>query len=60
LEKVTTSVTSSNEDVYRLFRQSVEDIAALRLWERTEARNGFIPRPAYLGLWPCSDATASS
>jgi glycogen debranching enzyme len=42
-KKVTTSVTSSNEDVYRLFRQSVEDMAALRLWERTEARNGFIP-----------------
>ena len=29
--KVTTSVTSSNEDVYRLFRQSVEDMAALRV-----------------------------
>jgi glycogen debranching enzyme len=41
--KVTTSVTSSNEDVYRLFRQSVEDMAALRLPHISEARNGFIP-----------------
>jgi glycogen debranching enzyme len=41
--KVTTSVTSSNEDVYRLFRQSVEDMAALRLPRKGEARNGFIP-----------------
>jgi glycogen debranching enzyme len=30
-KNVTTSVTSSNEDVYRLFKQSVEDMAALRL-----------------------------
>jgi glycogen debranching enzyme len=30
-EQVTTQVTTSNEDVYRLYRQSVEDMAALRL-----------------------------
>jgi glycogen debranching enzyme len=30
-KNVTTSITTSNEDVYRLFRQSVEDMAALRL-----------------------------
>ena len=30
-KQVTTSVTTSNEDVYRLYRQSVEDMAALRL-----------------------------
>jgi glycogen debranching enzyme len=30
-KNVTTSVTSSNEDIYRLFKQSVEDMAALRL-----------------------------
>lgn len=41
--KVTTSVTSSNEDVYRLFKQSVEDMAALRLPQTGEARNKFIP-----------------
>jgi glycogen debranching enzyme len=41
--KVTTSVTSSNEDVYRLFRQSVEDMAALRLPHIGLAWNEFIP-----------------
>jgi glycogen debranching enzyme len=40
--RVTTSVTSSNEDVYRLFRQSVEDMAALRLPPR-EMEAQFIP-----------------
>jgi glycogen debranching enzyme len=30
---LTSSLTSSNEDLYRLFRQSVEDMAALRLPE---------------------------
>src|SRR4029077_10227548 len=42
-KKVTTSVTCSNEDVYRLFRQSVEDMAALRLPEVGEPSDGFIP-----------------
>jgi glycogen debranching enzyme len=41
-KKLTTSVTSSNEDVYRLFRQSVEDMAALRLPE-TGNQNEYIP-----------------
>jgi glycogen debranching enzyme len=41
-KKVTTSVTSSNEDIYRLFRQSVEDMAALRL-PPGEMQNEFIP-----------------
>lgn len=40
--KVTTSVTSSNEDVYRLFRQSVEDMAALRMPPH-EVEAEFIP-----------------
>jgi glycogen debranching enzyme len=39
---VTTSVTSSNEDVYRLFKQSVEDMAALRL-HPGKVHNEFIP-----------------
>lgn len=38
----TTSVTSSNEEVYRLFTQSVEDMAALRL-PPGEMQNEFIP-----------------
>jgi glycogen debranching enzyme len=42
-KKVTTSVTCSNEDLYRLFRQSVEDMAALRLPHICEMRNEFIP-----------------
>jgi len=42
-KKVTTSVTTSNEDVYRLFRQSVDDMAALRLPYAGGARNEFIP-----------------
>jgi glycogen debranching enzyme len=42
-KKLTTSITTSNEDVYRLFKQSVEDMAALRLPPVVEARNEFIP-----------------
>jgi glycogen debranching enzyme len=41
--KITTSVTTSNEDVYRLFRQSAEDMAALRLPRICLAPNEFIP-----------------
>jgi len=41
-KKVTTSITSSNEDVYRLFKQSVEDMAALRL-PQDGTPNEFIP-----------------
>ena len=41
-KRVTTSVTSSNEDVYRLFRQSVEDMAALRL-HPGEMQTEFMP-----------------
>ena len=36
-------VTTSNEDVYRLFRQSVEDMAALRLPQTGEAQNEIVP-----------------
>jgi glycogen debranching enzyme len=42
-KQITTSLTSSNEDVYRLFKQSVEDLAALRLPHTGEARDEFIP-----------------
>src|SRR5262249_37954073 len=41
-KSVTTSITSSNEDIYRLVRQSVEDMAALRL-PPGETQNEFIP-----------------
>jgi glycogen debranching enzyme len=52
--RVTTSVTTSNEDVYRLFRQSVEDMAALRLSHVCETRNEFIPAagvPWFVGVF---------
>jgi glycogen debranching enzyme len=41
-KNVTTTVTSSNEDVYRLFKQSVEDMAALRL-HHGAVKNEFLP-----------------
>jgi glycogen debranching enzyme len=41
-KSITTSITSSNEDVYRLFRQGVEDMAALRL-DLGEKQKEFIP-----------------
>ena len=41
--EVTTSLTSSNEDVYRLFRQSVDDMAALRLPRMSLEPDEFIP-----------------
>jgi len=42
-KKITTSVTTSNEDIYRLFRQSVEDMAALRLPQTGAAKSEFVP-----------------
>jgi len=41
-KEMTTSATSANEDVYRLFKQSVDDMAALRL-PREEVKHEFIP-----------------
>lgn len=41
-KEVTTSVTTANEDIYRLFKQSVEDMAALRM-PRWAAENEFVP-----------------
>jgi glycogen debranching enzyme len=38
-----TSLTSANEDVYRLFRQSVEDIGSLRLYEQDYAPDVWVP-----------------
>ncbi len=42
-KKATTSLTSSNEDIYRLFKQSLEDMAALRLPYGTNSPNEAIP-----------------
>jgi glycogen debranching enzyme len=42
-KKLTTSLTSANEDIYRVFRQSLEDMAALRLHEFSESANELIP-----------------
>jgi len=39
----TTSLTSANEDIYRAFKQSVEDMAALRLPESGGSLNEFLP-----------------
>lgn len=41
-KRITTSLTTSNEEVYRLFTQSVEDMAALRLFP-PYMENEFIP-----------------
>jgi glycogen debranching enzyme len=38
-----TSLTSANEDVYRLYRQSVEDIGSLRLYEQDYAPDIWVP-----------------
>lgn len=42
-KSITTSITTSNEDIYRLFRQSVEDMAALRLPEILGQTDTFVP-----------------
>jgi glycogen debranching enzyme len=41
--KATTSLTSANEDIYRVFKQSVEDMAALRLREFGNSSSEFVP-----------------
>jgi glycogen debranching enzyme len=38
-----TVFTSANEDLYRLFRQSVEDMGALRLYGQDSADSGWLP-----------------
>lgn len=38
-----TRLTSSNEDVYRLYRQSIEDMGALRLYDHDFAPDVWIP-----------------
>lgn len=40
---VATKVTSANEDVYRVYRQSVEDMGALRLYDHDSAPDVWLP-----------------
>ncbi len=42
-EATATRLTSSNEDVYRLYRQSIEDMGALRLYDHDFAPDVWIP-----------------
>src|SRR6185436_7495019 len=41
--EVATKLTSANEDVYRLYRQSVEDMGALRLYDHDIASDAWLP-----------------
>jgi glycogen debranching enzyme len=38
-----TAITSANEDVYRLYRQAVEDMGALRLYDHDFSPNVWVP-----------------
>lgn len=42
-QSVATRVTTANEDVYRLYRQSVEDMGALRLYDHDFAPDVWVP-----------------
>jgi glycogen debranching enzyme len=42
-KQATTSLTTANEDIYRLFKQSVEDLAALRLPLTGSTGREFVP-----------------
>lgn len=42
-KNLATSITTANEDVYRLFKQSVEDMAALRLPYQGGGENQYVP-----------------
>jgi glycogen debranching enzyme len=42
-KRVTTSITTANEDIYRLFKQSVEDMGALRLPLPRSTEREFVP-----------------
>jgi glycogen debranching enzyme len=41
--EIATKVTSANEDVYRLYRQSVEDMGALRLHDHDRGADTWVP-----------------
>jgi glycogen debranching enzyme len=42
-QQQTTAITSGNEDIYRLYRQSVEDMGALRLHDQDFAPDVWLP-----------------
>ncbi len=49
-----TAITTANEDVYRLYRQSVEDMGALRLYEHDFAPDVWLPAagvPWFVGVF---------
>jgi glycogen debranching enzyme len=57
-----TRLTSSNEDVYRAFTQSVEDMGALRMHEQDLAHNVWVPAagvPWYVALFGRDSLIAS-
>lgn len=57
-----TKLTSVNEDIYRLFRQSVEDVGALRLYDHEASPDIWIPAagvPWYVTLFGRDSLIAS-
>ena len=38
-----TKLTSANEEIYRLYRQSVEDLGALRLYDHDAGEDVWLP-----------------
>ena len=58
--KTVVKIETSNEEFYRLFRQALEDMAALRLPIRGTDHMVFIPAAGCRGSWRRSAATACS
>lgn len=57
-----TKLTSANEEIYRLYRQSVEDLGALRLHDRDRAPDVWVPAagvPWFVGLFGRDSLIAS-
>ncbi len=51
-------IEARNEEFYRFYHQSMEDMAALRLPIEGTDHLQFVPAGGCHGSWPCSDATA--
>jgi len=51
-QTLATSLISSNEDVYRAYRQSVEDMGALRMDDGDGLPHTWVPRPVSPGMPP--------
>ncbi|APR77614.1 Hypothetical protein A7982_02961 [Minicystis rosea] len=57
-----TKLTSANEEIYRLYRQSVEDLGALRLYDQDCASDAWVPAagvPWFVGLFGRDSLIAS-